>query len=566
MTTFGFDFAHANASRKICGLTEATRLAQRDACKSSLLYLAKNILGYRDLDPTIHGPIAAAWQSNDPDVMVEIPRGHLKSTLCTISYAIWLIAITEGRCRILIVNATLRNAKGFLRAIKDHLEGRGSDSRFAQLFPEFKPYAADGSPIADKWTEEELTVKRDITATEPTVSAAGVGGNLVAAHYTHILYDDLVNAENTMTSGQIRKTLKWYRESQSLFVPGNEPWERKKRVCGTRWHWDDLYGWIERNESYNLIKHRCVVCPTCGPNAEVNLDFVCQKCKSLATPLLPNLFSHDKLQGIRRTQGSTIFSSQYLMDPTPSDEAAFRRDNLNYYIDLPRSRREIPPGWPSNSVTRSDLNIFTTIDTSIGESERSDFTAFVTCGWSRDGRIFVLEVVRERLRPDEIIALIFDTYARWRPVKMGVEGEKYAKALKHFFDKEAMRRSVYPYFEELPINTRISKELRIRALQPWIENGALWLRSPKGNYDSLKDGMYHLVDELLRFPRSPHDDCIDALAMQLQIGIKPDEDAGASPRSRPNFDFDGHERSDRRRGSCFDNEVASLEYEEDLVI
>ena len=131
-----FDPAQAQSSRNYLKLLETKRLIERDACKSSLFYLAKNVLGYKDLDETLHKPMTEAWQSEAPELMALIPRGHLKTTALTISYVIWLIIKTEGRCRVLLVNATLGNAKGFLRAITDHLEGRGSDSRFSKLFPE----------------------------------------------------------------------------------------------------------------------------------------------------------------------------------------------------------------------------------------------------------------------------------------------------------------------------------------------------------------------------------------------------------------------------------------------
>lgn len=806
------------AAKNIQQLRAMKHELERQLCKASLFYLAKNVLGYKDLDEQIHKPIADLWQdeATTPEAMAEIPRGHLKTTLCTISYALWVIITTEGRCRILLANAILRNSKGFLRAISDHLEGRGANSKFAELFPEFRPYDASGKPIADKWTEEELTVLRDITATEPTLTAVGMGGNLVSAHYTHIIYDDIVNDENTATPAQIDKVLTWYRESISL----RDPKKFIRRIVGTRWHWEDLYGWIEANEpQVKLIKHQDVRCPKCGTGIYVDInDFICQECKVVAEPILPGLYSVDSLKAIRRTQGSFIYSctpaespvwmadgtfkpisevrvgdrvvgferkangrtklvpaivqevgsrqaevleygtesgriarctdnhqwytgrldpshklykpvrvgenlvhvvdptvpnanaaldwgwlagmvdgegacrhrniqimqaecnmpvvvklrdtlarlgipftehvaqrtnpawspvhcftlrggrqmkvdlinnghpakaqqimdsnvlgrtvkksryslsyqsqvpkrsdkvtsvkslgvqpvyalvtttsnyvvwgyassnSQYRMNPTPSEEAPFKPENICYYSFIPKARNQIPPGVPRNAITLSDLSIFTTIDPAVGEKETSDYTVFLTCGWARDGRIFVLEVLRDHMDPHQTIATIFDVHSRHHPIKIGMEGEKYEKVLKHFFVAECRRRNVFPFLDELPINTRTSKQLRILALQPYFENRRIWIKSKSCDRPGLEGGMFHLVDELLRFPRAPHDDCPDALAMQLQVGLTPTLDAEESSARKPSFERNGFEWQDRRRGEgSFDSAVDALD-------
>lgn len=497
---------------------------QRRLCTSSLYFLAKEILGYPDLDDTLHKPIADAWQSNDPARMVLIPRGHLKSTLCTIAYAVWLIIRTKGRCRILIVNATLGNAKAFVSAIADHLEGRGSSKRMAELFPEFRPYDSAGRPLADKWTEEAITVRRDITVTEPTVQAVGMGGNVVSAHYTHIIYDDVVNADNTMTSAQIDKVLKWYKESQSLFVPGREPWERKRRVVGTIWHYADLYAHIEQNEpDYHIVKRRAIECPTCGPTARIEFPLegtpTCLGCdKPTTTVLFPTLMPLDKLRSIRCTQGSSVFANQYLMDAISAEDATFKREWLCFYPTMPRNRME--PGAKACAHVLTDLNIFTTIDPAVSMSATADYTAIVTCGWSADRRIYILDVLRDRLNPHALIDAIFKVNDKWHPLRIGIEDVAFARTLEYFFRQECQRRSIFPPVEPLKVSTQVSKDYRIRALQPYAENGLIWLPSASG-MDGLDSGFKILADEMLRFPRTPHDDVVDATCMTLQIGFPP---------------------------------------------
>ena len=61
--------------------------------------------------------------------------------------------------------------------------------------------------------------------------------------------------------------------------------------------------------------------------------------------------------------------------------------------------------------------------------------------------------------------------------------------------------------EELRPDTRQTKAMRIRGLQPRFEARTVFLRRE----------MVALEDELLRFPRGRTDDLVDALAYHLQL-------------------------------------------------
>lgn len=566
-----YDPAVAAAARQILQIRKAVDAVEREACERSIFYLCKYVLGYPDLDEALHGPILLEWQEEDGAregaKLALFPRGHLKTTTLTIGYCLWRIITTKGRCRILLANATLTNAKGFLRAIRDHLEGKGA-SRFALLYPEYRPYDAEGKPIHDKWTEEALTVPRDINVTEPTLTAVGLGGNLVSAHYTDIIYDDIVNLENTSTPGQIEKTANWYKASVSLKVPK----DFRRRIVGTRWHWADLYGTIEEEATMPVIKRACVRCPSCGNNdgTHINLpdlrdpngQFTCAICSTVCVPILPSLHSIASLRSTLREQGSQVFGSQYLMNPTPSGDAKFRPEWLMYYTcDLPKSRNELPPGYPPTGVTLRDLNIYTTIDPSVGATKDSDDCVFITCGWHPSGRIYILEIVADKFEPRDVVTHIFRIHRQWRPIMIAMEGEKYTKVFKPFFQEECMRRGESPYLEELPISTKVSKALRIEALQPYFEMRRFYIRSKDGTYAGLQGPHLKLVKQLLDFPRARHDDCPDCLSMQLQIAAKPDT-ASADPAAPPrSFDLDGGEWQDRvRKTSSEDDMEVPTEY------
>src|SRR3990167_6617441 len=84
-------------------------------CKTDLPLLMEEILGYKNLAP-IHREVATSLMRAEElrRGLYLLPRGHLKSTMITVSYVIQKI-IQKPDIRILITNALLDNSKAFLR-------------------------------------------------------------------------------------------------------------------------------------------------------------------------------------------------------------------------------------------------------------------------------------------------------------------------------------------------------------------------------------------------------------------------------------------------------------------
>lgn len=78
-----------------------------------------------------------------------------------------------------------------------------------------------------------------------------------------------------------------------------------------------------------------------------------------------------------------------------------------------------------------------------------------------------------------------------------------------YFIREQMRARVIVPPVELKADT--DKIRRARALQPFVENGAFFI----------KKEMQVLHDEMVEFPFGKHDDTVDCVAYILQIWRKP---------------------------------------------
>jgi len=219
----------------------AVELGRRRA-KADLYWFAREILGYQDLNPKLHGEELVPFITRKGrQRLVLLPRGHLKSTLATIANCLWRI-IQNPNIRILLANAVESNAESFLREIKAHITGNESFQRF---FPEFT-LENDGWT---RWKSQTITAKRSKRMKEPTISIVGMGGALASQHYDLIIMDDLVERSHVETEGQLEKAKLWYKDALDLLEPDGE-----LIYIGTRWHDVDLAGWLidEHSDSFKF--------------------------------------------------------------------------------------------------------------------------------------------------------------------------------------------------------------------------------------------------------------------------------------------------------------------------
>src|SRR5215213_1005233 len=96
--------------------------AQRKYVKENFWEFTKEVMRWKDLYEPLHKAMCDFVQDNwEKKRLMLIPRGHLKSSVITVSYALWHIA-KNPKVRILIVNGTYPLAATFLSQIKDHLQ------------------------------------------------------------------------------------------------------------------------------------------------------------------------------------------------------------------------------------------------------------------------------------------------------------------------------------------------------------------------------------------------------------------------------------------------------------
>lgn len=455
----------------------------REHAKNSLYFLAKGILGFSWLMPHIHLDVAELLENrNKRRKKFVLPRGWLKTTVCTVAYPIFR-AINDPNIRILLAQNNRDNARKKLKQIRELWE---QNQLLRALFPELLPRTSS------QWTADSLCLTRTEAHPESTFECVGVRGQTTSRHYNIIIEDDTVApdfdelGEETLAPSHddVRKAITWHSLCLPLLTNAKTD---EIVVVGTRWYEIDLMSHIEKNEpQYSCIER------SCREDSDGNSDP-----RGMVT--YPERFDEDVLREYEATLGPYFYSTLMLNRPVSIGDMLFKSDWFPEY-------EELPP--------RQSLYVYTTIDPatdpelSTSRSDSIDYSVVMTTGKDMiTGDIYILDYFRERCNPGEMLDAVFEHVATWSPSKVGYEDVAYQRSLDYWI-KERMRTSNL-FFNLIPIKrgTKKSKSTHIMGLQPIASSGTIHVRP----------WMKELMTEFLSFPRGAHDDLIDCLAMQTQL-------------------------------------------------
>lgn len=444
----------------------------KEMCKNSLFFLCQSMLGYPHWD-RVHTDNAKFLKKPARKKALLMPRGHLKTSHVTVGWTIQNI-LKNPNVRVLIANQIWDKSRDMLREIKGHLEG----SQLKHLFGDF---------VSPTWNADEIIVKqRTKSMKEPTISTTGVEAETTGGHYDVIILDDLTGLQNSQTPEQREKTKRFRRSMINLLEPGGLLVE-----IGTRWHLDDTFAEIFEKESkyYDIMVRKIV------ENGE--LIFPSKFAKKF-DPLKKDWVDVDDpkcmdyVEYLKASMPLDEFSAQYLNEPFSSESQLFKPEMFKYWNDRPEG-----------------IYVGMAVDLAISETAGSDYTAIVVLGQDKDWKLYVLDYIRGRWKPADIVRNVFEMQDRWKPSAVGMEVNGFQRTLKLACEDEMRKTGRFFGIDEIRTGPQISKESRIKSLEPFYRSGsvyhAAWMRG--------KD----LENELQTFPKGRNDDLIDSAAMCLPL-------------------------------------------------
>jgi predicted phage terminase large subunit-like protein len=391
-------------------------------------------------------------------ILLSLPPRHGKSWLCSWFFPAWFLG-RHPEQSVIHVSYGQALANDFGLKIRNTL----ADSRYGRIFPR-----------AELRTDSHA-VQRFSMSAGGNYYGLGYGGPVTGRGCELLIIDDAVKSMAEATSEAKRQTLRSYYES--TLVTRLEPGARVV-VIGTRWHENDLLGWLEREseDKWTVIKLPAVA----EPGDPLG--------RREGAALWPERFNASELAKKRRQVGSAAWLAEFQQRPAAIEGGIFKRSWWASYDSSPEKFRDI---------------VFS-LDTAFKTDRRNDYSVMLVLGITRENNYFVLDMVRGRYELPDLIRKAEALAERWPTVdRVLIEDKASGQSL-----IQVLRRSTGNHFSVIPIAVDGDKDARAISATPVVESGRVFL--PKA-----ARWLNDFLDELSSFPNAPHDDIVDALSQAI---------------------------------------------------
>lgn len=451
--------------------------------------------------PECHMEWWALCCSKERYVAIAAPRRHAKTTAITTTYTLANLLFRE-RSYAIIVSDTVTQAIQFLGEIKRELN---TNEQLRSLF-KVKEFIKDADDDFICVCEDGYMFRVQAKGSEQKVR--GLKWNNKRPDL--IICDDLENDEIVMNKERREKFRNWFYSALLPCISYNG----LVRYVGTILHTDSLLErlmpklydkwtersplktWTPKKSQWRGVKYRAhddemkhFLWEAAAVKAarEEGLD----SAKQYFTFLREGFIE----QGLAEK-----YSQEYLNLPIDESFTLLKRKN---FIAMEKEDEE------------RALHFYITADLAIAEHERADYTVFIIAAVDENRRIYIRDVIRERLDGKEIVDTILALERAWRPEVIGIEEMQVSKAIGPFLREEMARQNTYPTLTQLKHQGK-DKTARARSIQARTQAHSV-------RFDKSADWYQTFEDECCTFPRARHDDQFDAFAylgMLLDVVIE----------------------------------------------
>lgn len=449
-------------------------------------------------------------------VAIAAPRDFGKSTLITLIYIIYCICYDKEKF-IVVISNTASQACQMLDNIKKEL----TENELLRVdFPDIFEFKLGFKQL--RWREGDVITRNNIRVMTFGSGQNPRGRRFGSARPTLIIADDLENAENTFSQDARDKTRDWFEKSilklgseitnyifiGNLYHPysllgeytstdTNQVWIKKIYSAIVTWpmrmdlwdKWSSIYSYRETFKDAS------------GPEAAFPYYMENKAAMDEGAKLLwPARYSLYSLMKVRE-ENDFSFMSELQNTPLNPKECLIDTDKIVYWDHDSKSIDDLLRSLGGN------VKYYIGCDPSLGLSTvKGDYSAIVVLAKDEVSKTLYIVEADIKRRPIEEIAEDLIAYClRYKPAKVGIEGNHFQRVLVDIVKKKAQEIGLYPPIEEV-IN-KDDKTARIQSLRPRIKSGNLQF-SKKHR---------HLLEEARYFPKGRHDDGLDALEMAVRL-------------------------------------------------
>ena len=288
----------------------------RSFCERDLYIFATGVMGCTKFVPHLHRDVCNFVQKTPPRrKCILLPRDCFKTTIVSKCLPIHLIIQPKENnvympnmdgleSKILLACEAEHKAANHIRWVSTQCE---SNDLLRALWPH--KFWMNPKRQSKKWTESALLFPRtlEMTQSDLTLQAAGVGGVVTGGHYNILIKDDLVTLEASQSPLIMEGAVHWHAMSRAL---ADNQQDLLEFIIGTRWAIPDLYSEIQEKDPSVAFYVRSLV--------ENGLS------------IFPELFPDEHIPQMRREYG-VMFALLFQNDPGAYELTDFNVKQLRFY-------------------------------------------------------------------------------------------------------------------------------------------------------------------------------------------------------------------------------------------
>lgn len=482
-------------------------LARRELMRRRLIYYVSQMRGptyqvgwvHQDIARRLEKFVEDVEKGLSPRLMIFVPPRHGKSILASEEFPGWVLG-KHPEWEIIECSYAESLPVGFSRRVRDRLDS----PEYQAIFPNTK-IRADARGV-EEWS----------LGAGGRFRAAGVGGGITGTGAHVLTIDDPIKDYEAAQSTTIRDgAYNWYTTTaKTRLAPGGGV-----LVIQTRWHDADLAGRLltdmkELHEAGvprdEIDQWEVVSYPALAeydeylmPNGMIEvgpseIPEGARKLRSAGDALHPARYTAKALRTLRNTMPSAQWNALFQQNPVPDTGEFFTRDQFRSFDVLPGKDE--------------DFAFFMAWDLAIGLKQSNDWTVGVVGALHYTGRLYIVDMVRARLKTAEIVETMMAMGRKWPYIqRLGIEDGQIKKTMQALVETAIQQNKMLFSMDET-LKPVTDKLMRARPLQQRMQMGQIY-------FPTREAWVVKAQDEMLRFPSGVNDDIVDAMAWLVRMSM-----------------------------------------------
>lgn len=412
-------------------------------------------------------------------VALAAPRGHAKSTAITLSYTLACLLFRE-RQFILLVSDTESQSSFFLNNIKREIDTNNDLKKFFHVSKFIKD------------TETDFIVEFE-DGYQARIIAKGSEQKLRGINWDNkrpdlIVCDDMENDEIVMNKERREKFRRWFT---AALLPCRSK-DGIVRFVGTILHMDSqLERLMPKEHDRTVIRTELKISTTMAA------PWYAAKYKAHNPSFSHILWEDYKNAAWLKAERANavadglgdVYSQEYLNIPIDEANSFFRKTDFGVMREEDHSKK---------------MNYYLSTDLAVSLKQKSDYTVLTVGGIDEDGKLNIVEVLKERMDSLETINTILQLNKKYDFNFCVFEKGAISHSILPMLNMKMHEENNYVTIYDLtPTQDKMTRAQSIRAR----------MRAGAVKFDKAADWYIDLEQECMRFPRDAHDDQVDTLSL-----------------------------------------------------